>query len=592
MLARSVPAAVALLLLLPAPAPAPVKASAVPEERALYEDAPNGMFLLDRGWQTKPDRGRYRPVSVPHSFNTRPLDERGFRSRVQWYRTSFDRPEGDASGWRLRFESVNMGATVWLNGRRLGREHRGAHLPFELDATGIKERGNELVVRVDGRLRSSDLPPSTRERGWWNYGGILREVYLRRVHALDVADLQVIARPGTPATVDVEAMVRNRSGADQALDYELEVTGPGPFALSRPVSQGTLAAGGLERLRASFEIPAPALWHPDTPNLYELKLTMNGGQVIRTHFGVREWGVDGDGHATLNGRRLSLRGASFHEQTPARGWALRPADRDEIVSELKEIGADFTRQHYAPHPALLEALDREGIVFWEQIPVWRMRDAQLRRGPLRTRALRELREAVLRDRNHASVMTWSVANETLRGGRNERSYLSEAKALVRRLDPTRLVAADKSLRPLDDVPEFYSLLDAVGLNEYVGWYGGRNSELPDDLEEMRARLPQQALFITEFGAEANRGGSARRKGTFAFQSRFLAAHLDIFDSFGELDGVLVWALRDFACRPGWSGGNPRPRPPYNEKGLFTRSGKPKPAVSVVAERFRAVQATR
>ena len=587
------------------PAAAPAQAADVPAERALYADAPNGLHLLESGWSTRPDpedrgldRGWQRPgaasgfrsVAVPHAFNTRPLSESGFRSRVQWYRTRFDLPDAtDATGWKLRFESVNMGATAWLNGRKLGAEHRGAHLPFELPATGIRPGENELVVRVDGRLRPTDLPPSTRERGWWNYGGILREVYLRKVRSFDLADLQVQAGSGTPSRVEVSAMVRNTSGTAQSLDYMLNTSGPGFFSLMQPGSQGTVAPNELVQLSASFDIPAPMKWSPDSPSLYEISLTLPGGQVVRTHFAVRDWSVGADGRALLNGRRLSLRGASFHEQTPSRGWALRPADREEIVRELKALGADFTRQHYPPHPALLEAFDREGIVFWEQIPVWRMRDRQLR-GRIRTRALSELRQAVLRDRNHASVMAWSVANETLRGGSSERSYLSAARSLVRRLDPTRLVAADKSLRPLDDVPRFYSLLDAVGLNEYVGWYGGRNSQLPRDLRAVRRRLPGQALFITEFGAEANRAGPASRKGTFAFQSRFLHTHLGYFTDSGELSGALVWALRDFACRPGWKGGNPRPRPPYNEKGIFDRRGRPKPAFETVKADFAAVPA--
>jgi hypothetical protein len=269
-----------------------------------------------------------------------------------------------------------------------------------------------------------------------------------------------------------------------------------------------------------------------------------------------------------------------------------PADRDEIVRELQALGADLARQHYPPHPALLEAFDRAGIVYWEQIPVWRVRETQLRSQSYRSRALSALRGAVLRDRNHASIMAWSVSNETLRGGAGEGKYLRAARELLDALDPTRLFAADKALRPLSDLPASYRVLDAIGLNEYVGWYGGRNSQLSGDLANARARFPGQALFVTEFGAEANRAGPAARKGTYAFQQRFLAKHLGIISAAPFVNGALVWALRDFAVRPGWDGGNPRPNPPLSSKGVFRQNESPKPAARTIRRSFDAVPFAR
>jgi beta-glucuronidase len=508
---------------------------------------------------------------------------------VQWYRTRFDLPNGTATGWRLRFESVNRHATVWLNGRRLGT-HEGAYLPFELRARALRERGNELVVRVDGRGSRTDLPPSSRVRGWWNYGGILREVYLRRVRALDLADLQVVPREGG---VDVRAVVRNTGDEAQPRGFErIAVRHPdGVLTEVAPERGEPLAPGRLARVETFVPIEAPRRWRPDDPALYELELTVPGGQVTTAHVGLRDWAVDAQGRATLDGRPLALRGASFHEETLNLGAALGPEQRDQIVEELRALGADFTRAHYPPHPALLEAFDRAGIVMWEQIPVWRLRDRNFTRR-LRRGALSRLRETILRDRNHASVMTWSIANETLGGGARERSYVRAAIALARRLDPTRLVAADPSLRPLDDIPAHYSELDAIGVNEYVGWYGGATSELAGDLDALRARFPRQALFVTEFGAEANRSGPAGEMGTYEFQTQFMADHLRVIDASDELSGALAWVLRDFWVRPGWSGGNPRPDAPFNRKGLFDERGVPKPAFEAVRGLYAAVPSTR
>ncbi|HEX4734179.1 MAG TPA: glycoside hydrolase family 2 TIM barrel-domain containing protein [Thermoleophilaceae bacterium] len=581
-------------------------AASVPAEHTLYADAPNGMFLLDRGWTTRADphdaglrRGwwhsgataGFRPTSVPNAFNARNLSRRSFAGGVQWYRASFTAPQVDGvAQWRTRFESVNVDATVWLNGKRIGH-HRGAYLPFELVASSLRNGANELVVRVDSRGNATDLPPANRPRGWWNFGGILREVYLRAVRSFDLSDLHVVPAPGAPATVHVTGTVRNMSVATLPAPVTVHLRGRGIDTTS-VVDLGAVGPRERKQIDTTATIPSPELWSPSSPTLYELTVTLPGGQTTTSHFGIRRWSVGRDGRLLLNGAPLTLRGASFHEQTPANGAAMTPANRAEIVRELQAIGANATRTHYPPHPALLEAFDRAGIVFWEQIPVWRVRERQLRNKRFRSNALAALRQAIVRDRNHASVLAWSVSNETLRGGAGERAYLRAARTVVNQLDRTRLLAADKSLQPLNDLPSWYRSLDAIGLNEYVGWYGGKTSELRGDLAEIHRRFPHQALVVTEFGAEANRSGPASRKGTYAFQQRFLANHLNVFDKTPFLSGALVWVLRDFAARPGWTGGNPHPRPPILFKGLFNQNGSPKPAAATVKQSFGRAPAAR
>jgi beta-glucuronidase len=582
---RTVAALLAGLAMVPAAQAA--AAPRVPAERALYADGPTGRYLLDGGWEARrAGSARWSAASVPDAFNARDLTARGFRGGVWFYRDRFVAPAADAAttAWALRFEAVNRKATVWLNGRRLGA-HDGAYAPFELAARGALRPGavNTLLVKVDGRQSRGTLPPSSRPRGWWNFAGILREVYLRRLTGFDVTQLAVDAAPGTPATI--AATVRNTGPAAADLTWSVDVSGPDGFTTTVGGDAGVVAPGASVPVRGSFAIPAPLPWGPGHPSLYDATLRVPGGQVRETHFGVRSWGVV-DGRAQLNGQPLALRGASFHEDSARHGAALTPADRAALVAGLQSIGATLTRAHYPPHPALLEAFDRLGIVVWEQVPVWRLTGAQLA-GPLGDQALALLRTTVERDRSHASVMAWSVENETQAGGAGERSYVRRAAALVRALDPTRLVAADASLSPLDGISPALDGLDAIGLNEYVGWYGGT---LPGTLRSLLGavgrRFAHPALFVTETGAEANRSGSARTKGTYAFQRRFLARTFDVLDADPRLSGALVWALRDFPVRPRWTGGNPRPSPPLNAKGLYRRDGRAKPAAAAVARRFR------
>ena len=310
--------------------------------------------------------------------------------------------------------------------------------------------------------------------------------------------------------------------------------------------------------------------------------------MTQLHFGVRMWSKTPDGRPLLNGQPLDLRGASFHEDTLAHGAALTPADETTIADELTALGADFARQHYPPSPQLLEAFDRLGIVFWEQIPVWRLRGSDLVSPRLRPVILDRLRQTLLRDRNHASVMAWSVENEVVRGGADESRFLDQAKALVRRLDPTRFFAVDQTVTAHGVLPAYYSKLDALGISEYMGWYGHDPvSSVRPALDALHARLPGVALFVTEFGAEANHSGPATTRGTYAFQQQWLDRQLTAIDQTPYLGGAIVWLLRDYAVRPGWSGGNPRPSPPFGKKGLLDLNGKPKPAWAVVKRHFES-----
>jgi glycosyl hydrolase family 2 len=568
----------------------PAAASAyTPTERALYTDGPNGRYLLDQGWSTSRARGGpWHAVSIPNAFNARNYSQRSELSWVQWYRERFTLPSTDGTtAWRIRFESVNTSATVWLNGTKIG-SHTGAHLPFELPANSIHPGQNTLLVRVQGHASRNDIPPAGRERGWWNYGGILREVYLRSVTGFDLGDPQVIATPGQPAQGTFSAEVRNTYATAGPGDVAINVTGPNGFQASLPVATADIGPGQLAKVSTSFQIPSPALWSTQTPNLYRLTATVPGGQTTVIHFGVRQWSKAPDGHALLNGQPLDLRGASFQEENLAHGAALTSSDEDLLGQQLIALGSNFTRAHYPPSERLLEAFDRLGIVFWEQIPVWRLKGKDLARPQLRRTILDRLRQTILRDRNHASVMTWGVGNEIVRGGSAETSYLTQAKALVRRLDPTRFFAVDQTLSPRMRLPAVFKKLDAFGISEYLGWYGNDSiGKVRPLLNSVHKQLPGVALFVTEFGAEANRGGSARTKGTYAFQSRWLGRQLTAIDNTPFLGGAIVWLLRDYAVRPGWAGGNPRPSPPFSTKGLIDRHGRRKPAWKVVARHFAA-----
>jgi beta-glucuronidase len=599
-------------------APLPSARADTPKEGSLYQDGPSGRYLLGGEWWRRADprdRGRklgwprreslegWKQTTVPNASNAGDYSARSYLGGVSWYRKDFELPRADAAAtWVLRFESVNYRATIWLNGRRIG-SHAGAYLPFEVIARRANPTGpNQLVVRVDSRHGELDVPNVAARKGgryvggWWNYAGILREVYLRKVDRLDLVN--VSARPELPcrtcaATVRVRAIVGNYGEAPANAVIQGRI---GSQTLS--FASGTIPGRGFRLFSSTVRIDKPRLWSPAAPNLYRIVLRLElGGRVAQRytlHTGVRSLEVDGGARLLLNGGPVSLRGASVHEDDAQRGGALGPAELRGSIDSLRDLGANMTRSHYPLHPLTLELCDRYGILVWSEVPVYQMRDALFRRPRVRRKAIGMIRTLVNRDRSHPSVLVWSLGNEnTTRPEAGFTRYVTSAAGLVRRLDPTRLVGLSFQGYPTVGKQAVYAKVDALGVNDYFGWYPGPRGSIADRngigpyLDRLHRDYPSQALFVTEFGAEANRQGPVTEKGTYAFQQDFLAYHLNVFATKPFVNGALVWILKDFHVKPRYDGGNPKPDPPLNEKGLVDLAGARKPAFETVRQLFTA-----
>jgi beta-glucuronidase len=607
----------ALLALAPAAA---APAADRPSPRVLYQDGPTGRYLMDGDWLFRLDTGddglsnRYMRTTstkgwtktkVPNNWNLGDDSVESMKGTIGWYRKDFTLPDARASlSWVLRFESINYRARVWLNGRPVGR-HKGAYVPFELPLSKVRRRGtNRLVVRIDNRRFPTDFPPSGLNSqggptgGWWNYGGIIREVYLRKVDTVDFKQVRVrpVLACGTcDARIDTRVTLRNATARPQ------RVTVKGSYG-GRSMNLGsvTVAGRGVRAATSSLTLRDPKLWSPLRPHLYSVKISLYIGSrrvgAYDLKSGVRSIKVGGDGLLYLNGQRVSIRGVGYHEDVKERGFALANSDREWLVGEAKALGATMMRTHYPPHPYLHELADKQGMLLWSEIPVYANKTTYLKQRRVRLLAAKELQRNIETHQNHPSVAIWSIGNElSSKPGPVQGYYIQRAVRDAKRLDPTRPVGIAVAGYPSAGCQTEYAPLDVVGVNEYFGWYPGPNGQIFDRtrlsgyLDGVRACYPDKAIFVTEFGAEANREGPVEEKGTWEHQRDFVNFHLDVHASKPWLSGALYWALNEFRVRPGWDGGNPRPMPPIHQKGLITYDRSRKPAFFDVERLFKSHQ---
>ena len=604
--------AIALLSLAALLATAPLAAAQAPPTALTlstgWEHRLDGGDLGQKaGWSTGAWKDDWEDVEVPHVFKANPLDI-DYGGTIGWYRLKFDTPNTPPGfAWDLRFEGVRRAARVWLNGKQIGR-NSNPYQPFTLHSGGLRTDGkpNELVVRVH------NIRPAELREGWWNWGGIVRDVKLIPVGRVVWEDVGVLSDVDcTPGAAECGALVRtdgwlhNRTAEVQNPLLILQMKSPAGEVFSKTVTARNLKPGESRRVGFPMKIPNAQqhLWSPGKPNLYnayvEVKLGPEIQQAEHRRVGLRYIRVN-KGRLELNGRPLSLRGASIQEDVPGRGPALRDVDIEKIIGDLKALSADVTRAQYPLSEKLLSRLDEEGIMVWSQAPVYH-EDRYLVNAAGRSRAYAKVRGTILYARNHPSVLTHSVANE-LTVWADEKAgtkrFLETAAKLARDLDHTVPASADLLSYPRIPRQEAYAAFGLLGLNSYYGWYRGKTrtrstaklSDLWPYLRDMKKKYPDQAMMITEFGAEATFEGPETVKETFAFQARYVDRTLDIVNRANWLSGAIYWTAREFYVKPNWDGGAERPvqRDALHNKGLIAYDGDPKPAFYEAKRHFEAV----
>lgn len=372
------------------------------------------------------DERGFEKVALPHANIELPwhnFDDPEYEF-VSWYRRHFT-PAKKWQGQRLhlRFEGVMLAAEVWLNETFLG-EHKGGYTPFTFDITDVVDwtGDNVLAVRVDSTERR-DIPPFGGMVDYLTFGGIYRDVSLLVLPSVHIVD--VFARP-TLDSLDATVRIENQGGSMLETYVNIKL---GNRSTYRPVralpGEQTEVSLGLEDLSVEP-------WSVDEPNLYTLKVSVDSGDEVEVRVGFRTARFDKDGRFYLNDRALQLMGLDRHQTFPYVGGAMPARLQRKDADLLKyELGCNIVRtSHYPQSPHFLDRCDEIGLLVFEEIPGWQY----IGDDAWKDVSKQELREMILRDRNHPSIVLWGVRiNESA----DDHDFYTQTNAIAHELDPTR-----------------------------------------------------------------------------------------------------------------------------------------------------------
>lgn len=524
-------------------------------------------------------------IQVPGDWNSQDPSFMFYEGSI-WYQRYFDKPRV-AAGEEvyLYFWGANYEAHVYLNGKKLGM-HKGGFTPFnfKIPADLLKDTENYLVVRVDNRRHSEEIP--TVNTDWWNYGGITRDVklivtpkeFIQQYH-IQLDPRQDIVQAQKKKKYQVKGWVKlNEPAASGTVAVEIPEL---KFKQEFPVSG--------DSVQVAFEVKKLELWSTSAPKLYNVNLSYKGGSIT-DKIGFRKIEVAVE-KILLNGEQVFLRGISIHEEIPQDvRRAHSKADAEQLFGWVKDLHANMVRLAHYPHNEYMPRMaDSLGILVWTEIPVYWTID--FKSDEVLKKAQGQLKEMISRDRNRASVIIWSVGNETP-VSETRTKFMSTLVKDAKHLDPTRLVSAalevgyhDGANFVDDPLGEF---TDIVSLNEYLGWYGA----LPDACKTAQWKTKyNKPFFISETGAGAKGGFHDVKEMRFSeeFQQWYYEEQVAMFkERFPEnFTGLSPWILADFRSP---RRNNPIYQEGWNRKGLIDDKGNKKLAFYVLQAYYKELEA--
>ncbi|WP_375417646.1 glycoside hydrolase family 2 protein [uncultured Hymenobacter sp.] len=511
-------------------------------------------------------------LTVPGDWNSQDPKLLYYEGSI-WYKKSFALTPKAGRRYFLYFGAINYEAHIYLNGKKLGM-HRGGFTPIQYDITEqLSPSGDNFVIVKADNTRHAEAVP-TVNTDWWNYGGLTRDVYIAETPATYIADYQLQLAKNDPGTLAGYVQLSGPAKAGQTVTLSIAEAG---------IKQQVKTDG---EGRATLRLPARKLqlWSPQNPKRYAVRLSTSA-DAAQDQIGFRTIQTRGQ-DILLNGKSVFLRGISMHDENPLiPGRARGEGDLRMLLTWAKELGCNYVRLAHYPHNELMLRLaDEMGLLVWAEVPVyWTI---AWENPTTYQNAENQLTDLISTGKNRASVVVWSVGNETPLSEPRLKFMTSLIKK-ARALDDTRLIAAALELHregntAIVDDP-LGAELDLASFNEYAGWYW---NDKPSDLPNYTFRIKyDKPVVVSEFGGDALAGyhGDANTRWSEEYQEALYQQQLRMLSKIAGLRGLTPWILTDFRATR-------RQHPVYqqgfNRKGLISSSGVKKKAFFVLQEYYR------
>ncbi|WP_367566737.1 beta-glucuronidase [Lacrimispora sp.] len=590
------------------------------ESRALIDLSGIWNFKLDHGQgfeENWPAAALENPMTmaVPSSYNDL-KDGTEFRDHYGWvfYQRTILIPRFlRKERIMLRMAAVTHKARVYLNGVLIC-EHKGGFLPFEVQLNNwLREGENLLTIAADNTIDHSTLPVGNETGTGILNGGLMpsRASKKRNYPNFDFFNYCGITRPvkiyTTPENYIADlTLVPEAEGTMGRIRYRVETVGEGQVQIAVFTKDGekVAEAAGAD---GCLEIPDVVLWEPLKPYLYDVKVTF-GTDCYTLPYGVRTVKVEG-GTFFINGKAFYFKGYGKHEDTYPAGRGLNMPMNVKDISLMKWQGANsFRTSHYPYSEEMMRLCDEEGIVVIDETPAVGVHlnfggGANFKDGrkvetfdPVEQGGINTLehhkdvvKDMIERDKNHACVVMWSIANESDSGGPGAYEYFKPLYDIARNADPQHRPCTIVSVQ-MENYKQDCTipLSDVYCLNRYYGWYscGG-------DLDAAEEMLREEMSFwnslgkpflLTEYGADTVSGlrDTVPVMFTEEYQVDYYKVNHKVVDELENFVGEQVWNFADFATSQGIM------RVQGNKKGIFTRDRKPKLAAHYLKERWTGI----
>jgi len=538
------------------------------------------IISLNENWTLSFPKGDHatEQVNLPHTWNAVDgNDGNGSYLRTTGvYTRTFTAPKQPREGGRTFVEvlAAALNSTVKVNGQ-VATTHEGGFSIFRADVTDLCHEGeNELTIEVSNEDTPSMYPSSA---DFTFYGGLYRGVNLISVPDAHF-DLDYYGGPGmmvTPvptedggANFTIKSFVTNPAD-DLTVMYSIE------DCFGREVASAVRGSADTE---VTIYVPDAQLWSMDEPNLYTVVATLqrNNEEVdeIAANVGVRSFKVTPDEGFSINGVPTPLRGVSRHQDRVFEGNALTAEEHYDDAMLIKELGANTIRlAHYQHSQDFYDACDEIGFAVWAEIPFISV----FKKGEgAHKHVMEEMKELIIQNYNHPSIMFWGISNEILIGGISQELVDThhDLEKLCKELDPTRLTTiAHVSTTPVNG--PMHHITDLESYNHYFGWYGGKMEQNGPWLDQFHAEHPDICIGISEYGCEGiinwHSNTPQCKDYTEEYQALYHEHMAQVFEDRPWVWASHVWNMFDFGCAARNEGGVSG----RNNKGLITMDRKTK-----------------